>query len=310
MITSITLNAAIDQIYRLDCLAVGGVNRISDMHQDAGGKGLNVAKVLTSLGAEVDAGGFLGGSNGEKIRRLVKEKGIPEQFIPIVGESRVCLTVMETSTGKGTELLEGGPVISKEEWKSMLDWLRVKSNQTKWFALSGSLPKGLPDDAYAQMIDIINANGAKAVLDTSGIALRYGIEAKPFAIKPNEQEFAGMVGEESLSMERMRKEGCRLVEQGIGHVCLTLGEKGALFCNRSGSFQAEAPRIDLKNPVGSGDAFIGGLLYGFSSFEEDVKTYKRAIACGSVNAAHPEIGYSNWNEVEDLIKMIKIQEFN
>lgn len=310
MITSITLNAAIDQIYRLDCLAVGGVNRISDMHQDAGGKGLNVAKVLTSLGAGVDAGGFLGGSNGEKIRRLVKEKGIPEQFIQIAGESRVCLTVMETSTGKGTELLEGGPVISEEEWKSMLDWLRVKSNQTKWFALSGSLPNGLPDDAYAQMIDIINANGAKVVLDTSGIALRYGIEAKPFAIKPNEQEFAGMVGEESLSMERMRKEGCRLVEQGIGHVCLTLGEKGALFCNRSGSFQAEAPRIDLKNPVGSGDAFIGGLLYGFSSFEEDVKTYKRAIACGSVNAAHPEIGYSNWNEVEDLIKMIKIQEFN
>ncbi|MGN7385387.1 1-phosphofructokinase [Sporosarcina sp. SAFN-015] len=310
MITTITLNAAIDQVYRIGSLDVGGVNRISNMHQDAGGKGLNVAKVLTSLGAEVDVGGFLGGSNGEKIRRLVKEKGISEQFIPIAGESRVCLTVMETSTGKGTELLESGPVISEDEWKSMLDWLREKSKKTKWFALSGSLPKGLPDDAYAQMIDIINANGAKSVLDTSGMALRYGIEAKPFAIKPNEQEFADMVGAESLSTERMRREGCRLVEQGIGHVCLTLGGKGALFCNQSGSFQAEAPIIDLKNPVGSGDAFIGGLLYGFSSSEDDVEAYKRAIACGSVNAAHPEIGYSDWNEVVDVMKSIEINELN
>ena len=310
MITSITLNAAIDQVYRIDSLAVGGVNRILDMRQDAGGKGLNVAKVLTSLGAKVDAGGFLGGSNGEKIRRLVKEKGIPEQFIPIAGESRVCLTVMETLTGKGTELLESGPVISADEWKSMLDWLREKSKKTKWFALSGSLPKGLPNDAYAQMISIINANGAKAVLDTSGIALRYGIEAKPYAIKPNEREFADMVGVESMTLDRMREEGSRLVEQGIGHVCLTLGGKGALFCNESGSFHAEAPLIDVKNPVGSGDAFIGGLLYGFSSFEEDVNVYQRAIACGSVNAAHPEIGYSDWNEVVDLMKLIEIRELN
>ncbi|MCG3088068.1 1-phosphofructokinase [Sporosarcina cyprini] len=308
MITTITLNAAIDQIYQVDRLEREAVNRVKDVHQDAGGKGLNVAKVLKQLGANVDAGGFLGGMNGERIRSLVREKGIADEFIPIAEESRVCLTIMDAETGKGTEFLEGGPVIQDKEWEKMLSWLEKKSKRTKWFALSGSLPQGLPSDAYAQLIDIIQSNGAKAILDTSGEALRHGIEAKPFAIKPNEKELADLLGVPTLSLSLMIEEGHRLVESGIPHVCFTLGGEGAVIVNREGCFRVKAPAVPVKNTVGSGDSFIGGLIQGFTSSQDSFEAYKRAVACGSVNAAHMEIGHVDALEVERMLKEITITE--
>lgn len=308
MITTITLNAAIDQIYQVDRLESEAVNRVKDIHQDAGGKGLNVAKVLKQLGANVDAGGFLGGMNGERIRSLVREKGIADEFIPITGESRVCLTIMDEATGKGTEFLESGPVVTEKEWQKMLSWLEKKSKRTKWFALSGSLPKGLPSDAYAQLIGIIQSNGAKAILDSSGEALRHGIEAKPFAIKPNERELADLLGVPALSLSLMIEEGHRLVDSGIPHVCFTLGGEGALIVNREGCFRVKAPAITVKNTVGSGDAFIGGLIDGFAASQDSFEAYKRAVACGSVNAAHMEIGHIDLMEVERIVKEITITE--
>ncbi|QTD40971.1 1-phosphofructokinase [Sporosarcina sp. Te-1] len=308
MITTITLNAAIDQIYHVDRFTAEEVNRVTEAQQDAGGKGLNVAKVLKQLGVEVEAGGFLGGMNGERIRSLVREKGIRDEFIPIAGESRVCLTIMDAETGKGTELLESGPVISDKEWQKMLNWLEKKSKRTKWFALSGSLPQGLPSDAYAQLIDIIQSNGANAILDTSGEALRHGIEAKPFAIKPNEQELANLLGVDSLSLSLMMEEGHRLVKTGIPHVCFTLGGEGALIVNREGCFRVQAPAVPVKNTVGSGDSFIGGLIHEFATSQDCFVAYKRAVACGAVNAAHMEIGYIDAMEVEQMMKEITITE--
>ena len=306
MITAITLNAAIDQIYNLESLIVGGSNRVSTITQEAGGKGMNVAKVLQSSGAKVDVGGFVGGINGERIRQLLEKRAISSELISISGESRVCLTVLDSLKSDVTEFLESGPEISKEEWNSMLDWIRQKSKSVKWFALSGSLPKGLPTTAYSEIIQIINENGAKAVLDSSGEALKNGIEAKPFAIKPNEHEIAAILGKTSATENDLLEAGNRFVNEGIEHVCFTLGGEGAIFVNQFGYFKAEAPRVNVVNTVGSGDAFVGGLLYGFAHKEEINIAYKRAIACGSVNAMHRAIGYIDLKQVEALMEEIAI----
>lgn len=308
MITAITLNAAIDQIYEVNALEVGGVNRISSIMKDAGGKGMNVAKVLQSSGAAIDVGGFAGGANGDKIRQLLDARSLSHEMIDIAEENRVCLTVLDGSDGQGTELLESGPVITAAEWSAMLEWLDRKSREVKWFALSGSLPKGVPADAYKQMITIINANGAKAVLDTSGDALKTGLDAKPFAIKPNEEEIAAITGKEVLTEADLLEAGEQLVTSGIEHVCFSLGGDGAIFVNGSGAYSINAPEVDVVNTVGSGDSFVGGFLYGCATGEDFETAYKRAIACGTCNAMHKEIGYVEMDTVEALMKEISVTQ--
>lgn len=308
MITTITLNAAIDQVYEVEKLAVGGTNRVSAITQEAGGKGINVAKVLQYSGANVDVGGFAGGINGERIRKLLEKRSISSELIPVSGESRICLTVLDSTTSEVTELLESGPEISKEEWQSMLDWVRQKSKHVKWFALSGSLPKGLPSTAYAELIDILNANGAKVILDSSGEALRFGIKAKPFAIKPNEHEIAAILSKNTLTEDDLLEAGNRFVNEGIEHVCFTLGGEGAIFVNQTGYYKIDAPSIDVVNTVGSGDAFVGGLVYGLAQNEEISIAYKRAIACGSVNAMYQAIGFIDLEQVETLMKQLTINK--
>lgn len=308
MITTITLNAAIDQIYQVESLSVGGVNRIASIVKDAGGKGMNVAKVVQSSGADVDAGGFAGGNNGDVIRQFLDARSIPNELIRITEESRVCLTVLNLEDGKGTELLESGPVISTDEWSSLLHWLTLKSLKVKWFVLSGSLPKGVPENAYAQMIEIINANGAKAVLDSSGPALALGIKAIPFAIKPNEEEIASILGKSVLSESDLLEAGKRFIESGIEHVCFTLGKNGAIIMNKSGNYKVNAPEIHPVNTVGSGDAFVGGFVYGCAMGEDVFTTYKRAIASGTSNAMHEDIGYIEKQIVESLMNKITLEK--
>ena len=310
MITCITLNAAIDQVYEVESMEIGGSNRVSSIIQDAGGKGMNVAKVLQYSGANVDVGGFAGGFNGVRIRNLLDKRKIASDFISIKGESRVCLTVLDKNKNEGTELLESGPEITLEEWQSMLDWAKRKSESVKWFTLSGSLPKGVPATAYAELILIMNGNGAKVFLDSSGDALQNGIKAKPFAIKPNEHEIAALVGKMIVTENELFKIGKHFIDDGIEHVCFTLAGEGAIFVNKSGCFKAEAPQIDIVNTVGSGDAFVGGLLYGFSHNEVSSVAYKRAIACGTVNAMYSAIGFIDLEQVEAFMKQIKIRKIN
>ena len=174
--------------------------------------------------------------------------------------------------------------------------------------MSGSLPKGLPTTAYAELIQIMHANGAKALLDSSGDALRDGIEAKPFAIKPNEHEIAAILGKNAITENDLLEAGERFVSEGIDHVCFTLGREGAIFVNQYGYFKANTPSIDVINTVGSGDAFVGGLLYGLAHNEEISIAYKRAIACGSVNAMYRAIGFINLEQVDALMEQITIKK--
>lgn len=306
MITTITLNAAIDQVYEVESLAVGGTNRVSAIIQEAGGKGINVAKVLQLSGVNVNVGGFAGGINGERIRQLLLKKSIPNELIQVEGESRVCLTVLDTKNSKVTELLESGPEITAQEWQTMLNWVDQQSKCVKWFALSGSLPKGLSTTAYAELIEIINKNGAKVILDSSGDALREGIKAKPFAIKPNEFEIAAILGKATVNETDLLDIGKRFVDDGVEHVCFSLGEKGAIFVNQNGYFKADAPKVEVVNTVGSGDAFVGGLLYGLANGEEALVAYKRALACGSINAMYSKIGFIDLKQVEELMEQITI----
>lgn len=306
MITTVTLNAAIDQVYEMNSFKIGQTNRVMQKFLQGGGKGINVARVIQALDGDVLIGGFVGGLNGGKIKTALQDQKLPTSFIQIEGESRICLTVVDYQTKKMTELLEEGPIIQQHEWEEMLRWVEIQAESSKYFVLSGSLPKGLPSNAYATIIHHLKQKRVRVALDTSGEALKQGIEAIPFAIKPNEDEISQLVGKPVEKQEDLIQAGEKLQDLGVEHVCFSLGEKGALFINSTGIYQVIAPKISVVNTVGSGDAFLAGLVFKLSQGASDEEAYRWAVACGSVNAGEKEIAKVQKESIARLLKKIQI----
>lgn len=306
MITTLTLNAAIDKVHEVDSLMVGQTNRVLQKSQQGGGKGVNVARVIVALGGEVTIGGFVGGLNGSKITELLQNESLQTEFIQIEEENRTCLTIINQQTKEMTELLEVGPTVQEHEWQDMLNWVVKQAEHATYFVLSGSLPKGVQKKAYATIIHLLKQKGIRVALDTSGDALKQGVKAIPFIIKPNEDEITQLIGKSVLTQEDLVQAGIKLQKLGIEHVCFSLGEQGALFVNSLGIYKVNAPRIHVENTVGSGDAFLGGLIYKLSLGADYTEAYKWAVACGSANAENKEIAKVHREAVERLLDEIQI----
>ncbi|MBO1911965.1 tagatose-6-phosphate kinase, partial [Microvirga sp. 3-52] len=171
---------------------------MADVSKTAGGKGLNVARVLHQLGEEVAASGFLGGSLGSFISAELKAIGIEDLFVPIEGETRNCIAILHE--GKQTEILESGPIISKTEAELFLTNFEEHLSRVDLVTISGSLPKGLSSDFYAKLIEISNPYGTKVLLDANGALLTSTLNSasKPYLIKPNEEEMAELIGKSTI----------------------------------------------------------------------------------------------------------------
>src|SRR5581483_5187096 len=203
VILTVTLNPAVDVTYLVDRLVPRSAATVASARQRAGGKGVNVARVAAACGADVCATGLAGGSRGEMIVAWLAEQGVPAAFEPIAGESRQTLTIVETgrgSAGRGgaaghpTELREIGPVVTSGEWSRFLDRFAGLAAAAGVVVLSGSLPPGVPDGAYAALTGIARRAGSPVILDTGGPALRLACAAGPDIVKPNESELMSAAG--------------------------------------------------------------------------------------------------------------------
>ena len=192
MILAINMNPAIDKVYAVDDYRVGKVFRPRAMTATAGGKGLNVARVAHLLGEQVTVTGMIGGSTGRRIEEEVRKAGLDSRFVPIGGESRICINVMDEKNSTSTEILEPGPVVTAQESEAFLVRYGELLEECDVVTASGSLPKGLPADFYAMLIRLAKKKGKKFILDTSGEFFRKGIMEKPYMIKPNMDELTGI----------------------------------------------------------------------------------------------------------------------
>jgi tagatose 6-phosphate kinase len=194
MILTVTLNPSIDVSYPLDHLKIDTVNRVKTVRKTAGGKGLNVSRVIHLLDHDITATGFIGGYFGKWLENQLDHDGIAHNFFPIDAETRSSIAVLHDG-GKQTEILEAGPTIAPEDASAFLDHFDKLLDQTDLLTISGSMPQGLPEDYYTQMIAHAGAKNVKVLLDTSGATLKSALEApvKPLLIKPNEEELAGLL---------------------------------------------------------------------------------------------------------------------
>jgi len=291
LITTVTLNAAIDKTYYVQQFASGAVHRVVRQIAEPGGKGNNVAKVARLLGAEVAATGLIGGSSGSFIESQLAVRGIRTAFIRVPGESRVCLNIIDESTGISTELLEQGPEIAADQVLALKNTLQGLAAESSVVVLSGSLPPGARPDLYAELIGVIQAAGARAFLDTSGAALSSGLQARPYFVKPNEQELSAWVGHELTSEEGWTDAATKLAGAGIAQVCVTLGSRGSIAILDGAAYRVHPPLIQAVNTVGCGDAFVAGMAYAEERGDSPVEKLRIATAAAAANAMSDKAGH-------------------
>ncbi|MCM3341821.1 1-phosphofructokinase [Paenibacillus sp. MER TA 81-3] len=306
MITTVTLNAAIDKTYIIPGFNLNSLYRAEQMNATAGGKGINVARVIRTLGEDVIATGFVAGFNGMAISEMLRQEGIPSDFITVEGESRLCLNVIDPEGGTQTELLEAGPSIPAEAIESMKERIAKLASRSSHVVFSGSLPKGCQLGLYAELIAIARGAGAIPVLDTSGEALVEGIAARPYLIKPNEHEVVKLTDGNAEEEDDIKSALLRLAKQGIANVVVSLGERGALSTMDKQLFRVSIPRIDAVNAVGSGDSMVAGLVVADKRALPAEERLKLGAACGTANALMPSAGMVRLEDVEALKQQIQV----
>lgn len=302
MILTVTLNPAVDISYKLESFSLDAVNRVRDVSKTAGGKGLNVTRVLQQLGEDVAATGFLGGSLGAFIRSDIT--GVRDYFVGIAGETRNCIAVIHE--GKQTEILESGPVISADEADIFLKKFSDYLQSVDIVTISGSLPKGLADNFYGKIIEIASVHDVPVLLDTKGELLAATMDCKPFLIKPNLDELGDLLGEkvddEADTMKAVMK------FENIPWVVVTNGSKGAVVRHGKTIYRVTIPRVDAVNPVGSGDSVVAGFAAGLSRGLSDMELIKFALAMGVLNAMEEKTGQINPDNINWCVEQIGVEK--
>ncbi|HLS53340.1 MAG TPA: 1-phosphofructokinase [Tissierellaceae bacterium] len=307
MILTVTLNPSIDRRYNVQNFEKGNIFRTNKYQYTAGGKGLNVAKVIENLNERVIATGLIGGRNGEFIKEELDKRGIKYQFTPINGETRSCLAIL-SNDGSQTEILEGGPLISKAEMEEFLQLYDLLIEDVDIICASGSIPQGVSTDIYKDLIKRAKRKGKKLILDTSGAPLKAAIEMAPSIIKPNLEELEALVGNKMTEKQDIVESGKELLERGIEIVVISLGKEGVMALNDGHLYQVTVPEIRAVNPVGSGDSLVGGLAVAIGRGYDLEQSLRLAAACGTANAMEAETGKVDLKNVEALLNKIQLKK--
>jgi 1-phosphofructokinase len=306
MIITVTMNPAIDKTVELKNLERGSLNRLKNVITDVGGKGINVSKTIKALGGETIATGFIGGSGGRFIKKVLKEQGIKTDFVEIKNEVRTNLKVLEEGDVV-TELNEPGPVVSKEEFIELEQKLLGYAKKGVIFILAGSVPEGIDKTVYGELITKLKKKGAEIFLDADGELFSYSLEAGPDYIKPNRAELQEYY---HLNYRPDDKElienGKELLKKGIRMVVISLGEKGALFLTKDKIIKCPGLKVEVHSTVGAGDAMVAALAYALNMgfvLEECVKLAMAASA-GAVTTQGTKPPARD--VVDQLIKKVEI----
>lgn len=309
MILTVTLNPSVDISYPLDCLALDTVNRVAHVSKTAGGKGLNVTRVLAEVGQSVVATGFIGGKLGDFVIHQLQEQDISNQFFKIKGETRNCIAILHE--GMQTEILEAGPYIDVDEAEGFLNHMSIIAKQFDVLTLSGSLPKGLAANYYQDLITMARAYGRKVVLDCSGPPLKAVLAGKdkPTVIKPNLEELEALLGESiTLDEERLVSLLSRPLFEGIEWIIISLGAQGAFAKHHNRFYRVSLPKIKVANPVGSGDATVAGIAWALAEGDDDETLLKKANVLGMLNAQESKTGHVNMAHFDKLYQELQVRE--
>ena len=299
-IVTLTLNPAIDLSSDAGTVVHTRKVRTTNERIEPGGGGINVARVLSRLGADVEAIFLAGGVTGRVLDELLASAGIARRMIGIADDTRLSVTIVETSTGHEFRFVPEGPDVTEAEADAVFQ--AASNAECDYLVASGSLPPGMADDFYARLSEAISARGTRFVVDTSGAALKAVLDAGGvFLVKPSRGEFEALAGRK-LSHDEVMSQAERLVAGGtVENVAITLGRDGALLATRSGVLFSPALPVEACSAVGAGDSFLAGMVHGFALGHGAETAFRVGLAAGA--AAVLSCG-SDLAKPEDLERLV------
>ncbi|MGW0882634.1 1-phosphofructokinase family hexose kinase [Streptomyces sp. NPDC002671] len=302
MILTVTLNPALDITYRVDRLLPRASIRVRDAVCRAGGKGVNVSRVLHALGHPTAVTGLVGGPTGEAVRRDLATAGLTDHLVATMGETRRTVAVVDEQAGDTTILLEPGPPVSAAEWAAFLDRFEQLLDGTAALVLSGSLPPGLPSDAYGVLLRLAHSHDVPAVLDAEGPALLAGLPEEPAVIKPNADELIATTGQADPLRAAQS-----LLTAGARAVVASLGPAGLLAVTPQGCWRARPPRRIAGNPTGAGDAAVAALALGVVGGTPWPAQLVEAVALSAAAVAAPQAGDFDPGVHRSLLEQVTVE---
>lgn len=302
MVYTVTFNPALDYLVTVDDFELEMTNRTKEEIMVPGGKGINVSILLSNLGIDSTALGFIAGFVGEEIEKRVVEYGIRSQFIKVEhGISRINVKIKNID---GTEINGMGPRISANKVAELMDILD-KLNAGDVLVLAGSIPGSMPNDIYRKIMERLSEREILFVVDATKDLLTNVLEYKPFLIKPNHHELGELFGVTITERSEVPQYAKKLQEMGARNVLVSMGGKGAVLVAENGEmYEADVPKGELKNAVGSGDSMVAGFMAGWMEKESYAYAFQMGLASGSASAFSDYL--ATGNEIAQVYERCKI----
>lgn len=294
VVAAITLSPCVDNVLSVEHLVLGDRNQILRIERDAGGKGINLARVLHKLGVDTLATGFVGGPNGCLIKAVLDGEGVPHDFVHIRSESRTNYFI-ESEVGPPTGLSGISPIVRDDEVEVLMSSLKVVFECADWVTFGGAIPSGMETDTYYKLVRLAQEYGCRVVLDADGECLDLALKAAPDFIKPNVREaerlLARTIASEADAFDAAEDLLDLLKEMGgerVGYspvVVLSRGSEGAVMCCSKGRFSGVAPVVKMRSTIGSGDSMIAAMIFAIQQKKEPEEWLKWGLAAGAATAA-------------------------
>ncbi|MDY3024971.1 1-phosphofructokinase [Streptococcus hyovaginalis] len=277
MIYTVTLNPSIDYIVRLETVSVGHVNRMASDDKYAGGKGINVSRVLKRLAIDNTATGFIGGFTGHFITDQLEHEGITTAFVPVSQDTRINVKI---KADQETEINGQGPVISAQELANLKDQLaHLTADDVVVFA--GSAPSNLGNQVYKELLPIAKEAGAAIVCDFEGQTLLDSLAYKPLLVKPNNHELEAIFEVTLTSLDDIETYARKILEMGAQNVLISMAGDGALLVTQEAAYFAKPIKGQVKNSVGAGDSMVAGFTGELVKSGDPLEALKWGVACGT-----------------------------
>ena len=309
MITTVTLNPSLDEWLRLPRLRLGELNRAEAFQRYPGGKGINVARVCHELGEAAMAVAMAGGDDGKILGALLTQQGIPYRFVTVQGTTRNNYQIHTKRPPTLTQINCAGPRVSASALDRLERLLCRLQRRSACMVLSGSLPPGAPSTTYHRLIRTLSRRRMLTVLDTSGSALKRGLSARPWLIKPNRAEAKELLG---MTLRRIADVGHaarHLAQRGPSVVIISLGPDGAVLAAKDQSpvWWARPPRARVQSTVGAGDSLVAGCVIGWLKTRSLLEALRLGMACGVASVMTPGTELCHADDVKRLQRRITMR---
>ncbi|CAM3903566.1 Tagatose-6-phosphate kinase [Vibrio aerogenes CECT 7868] len=308
-VVTITLNPALDLTGSLDTLNQGSVSLVREGSLHAAGKGVNVAQVLSDLGAEVTVTGFLGQENQDVFCQLFETIGAKDEFIRVAGATRINVKLVESS-GDVSDINFPGVEVSSEAIAAFEKTLFRLAGDHEYFVLAGSLPKGVSPQQCAGWIKQLHQLGKKVLFDSSRDALAAGLDAHPWLIKPNDEELSHFVGQTLSTVSECQSAASELASRQIENIVVSMGADGVMWLHNNEWLHAKPPRMEVISTVGAGDTLVAGLCWGHMQEMKKQELLTFATALSALAVTQVGVGVPDRNELATLQQKIQLQPYS